>query len=133
MNLFDSLLEKLSASETPNSFTLGMGDLIRHAREEKGLSQRALASKIYRRQAALSEMENGKMEASASTLMALSYHLDKPISYFFPERYKPEIKMNDLSDLEKEILVYSRKLDRNDQIRIIAQMRALSELENDKL
>lgn len=128
MNLFDSLLEKLNASETPNGFTLGMGDLIRRAREEKELSQRALASKIYRRQAALSEMENGKMEVSASTLMALSYHLEKPISYFFPERYNPHTKLSEVSSLEEEILVNIHKLDEKDQAKILAQIKAIINL-----
>ena len=128
MNLFDSLLEKLSASETPNSFTLGMGDLIRQAREEKGLSQRVLASKIYRRQAALSEMENGKMEPSASTLMALSYHLNKPIAYFFPDKFNPEINLRVLSNFEKEVLINIQKLDSEDQMKVLAQLKAIANL-----
>ena len=97
MNIFESLLEKLSAGDMPNHFTRAMGELIHKAREEEGFSQRELAKKIYRRQAALSDMENGKMEPNASTLTFLSYHLNKPISYFFPDRYAPEKNLGELT------------------------------------
>jgi len=86
MDFPNSLLEKFTSGDMPNHFTRAMGELIRKAREDSGFSQRDLAQKIYRRQAALSEMENGKMEPNTSTLTLLSYHLNKPISYFSPER-----------------------------------------------
>jgi transcriptional regulator with XRE-family HTH domain len=76
-------------------------------------------------------MENGKMEPNASTLLALLYHLNKPILYFFPELYKPEKNIDELSQLEKEILMYIKKLNQNDKIRILAQLKALSELEKE--
>lgn len=60
-----------------------MGELIRKAREEAGFSQRELAERIYRCQAALSDMENGKMEPNASTLTLLSHYLNMSITYFF--------------------------------------------------
>ncbi|MHA1280750.1 MAG: helix-turn-helix domain-containing protein [Candidatus Helarchaeota archaeon] len=129
MKFLDSLLENLSAGDLPNKFTLAMGKLIRQAREEMGFSQRELASKIYRRQAALSEMENGKMEPSASTLMSLSYHLNKPISYYFPDQFALEKNLGELTDLEKEIIIYAKQLDRRDQVRILVQLKALSDLE----
>ena len=87
MDILENMLEKLTAGDMPNHFTLAMGELIRQAREEARFSQRELADKIYRLQAAFSDMENGKIEPNASTLTFLSYHLNKPISYFFPDRY----------------------------------------------
>ena len=131
MKLLDDFLEIFSVRDIPIRFTIGMGELIRQAREESGFSQRELASKIYRRQAALSDMENGKMEPNTSTLVFLSYNLNKPILYFFPEPFKPENNINELSQLEKEILMYAKKLNQSDQIRIIAQLRALAELDNE--
>jgi transcriptional regulator with XRE-family HTH domain len=128
MNFLESLLEKLSAGDMPNHFTRAMGELIRKAREESGYSQRDLAQKIFRRQAALSDMENGKMEPNASTLTLLSHYLKKPISYFFPDRYTPEKNLGEFSDIEKEILMYVKQLDPNDQIKIQAQIKALSKL-----
>ncbi len=128
MKLLNSVLEKLAAGDVPNKFTLRMGELIRKAREESGFSQRELAERIYRRQAALSDMENGKMEPNASTLVYLAFNLNKPISYFFPKPFRPDIDIEDLSELEKEILIYARKLNQSDQVKVVAQLRALSEL-----
>ena len=128
MKLLEPLLEKLSAGDIPNKFTLKMGELIRKAREEAGFSQRELAERIYRRQAALSDMENGKMEPYASTLVYLAFNLNKPISYFFPKPYNPEGNRDDLSDTEKEILIYAKLLDTDNQVRILAQVKALSKL-----
>ena len=34
----------------------------------------------------------------------LSYHLKKPISHFFPEKFSPEKNTDELSDLEKELI-----------------------------
>jgi len=129
MKFLDSILEKLSAGDMPNHFTREMGELIRQARVESRYSQRDLAQKIYRRQAALSDMENGKMEPNASTLTLLSYHLNKPISYFFPDRYTPEKDLEELSNIEKELLMNLRKLDERDLLRILVQIKALTKLD----
>ncbi len=129
MKLIDNFLEKLSAGDLPNKFTLSMGELIRKAREEAGYSQRELAERIYRRQAALSDIENGKMEPNASTLVYLAFNLKKPISYFFPKQYKPEIDISELSTLENEILIYLKQLDERDLIKILAQVKVLSKLD----
>jgi transcriptional regulator with XRE-family HTH domain len=128
MKLLGKVLEKLAAEDLPNKFTIMMGELIRKAREEAGFSQRELASKIYRRQAALSDMENGKMEPNASTLVYLAFNLNKPISYFFPKPYSPEKRLDELSDLEKEILIYTKLLNQDDKLRILAQLKALHKL-----
>jgi transcriptional regulator with XRE-family HTH domain len=129
MKIIDSFREKLSAGDLPNKFTLKMGELIRKAREEAGFSQRELAERIYRRQAALSDIENGKMEPNASTLVYLAFNLNKPISYFFPKPYNPESDLDYLSELEKEILLYAKQLNEDDQVRILAQLKALNELD----
>lgn len=128
MNFLDQLLENLNKGSVPNHFTRAMGELIKKAREESGYSQRELASKIYRRQAALSEMENGLMQPDAETLLTLSYYLKKPISYFFPKRYMPEPEEDSLSEEEKSLLMEVRRLDEDDLKRVIAQVRAIAQL-----
>ncbi|MDY6896423.1 MAG: helix-turn-helix transcriptional regulator [Thermotogota bacterium] len=130
MKLKDKISEKFTAGEMPNTFTIRMGELIRKAREEAGFSQRELAELIYRRQAALSDMENGKMEPNASTLVYLALNLNKPISYFFPKPYNPESNLKELTETEKEILIYTKQLEKSDQVRILAQIKALSDLKN---
>ena len=129
MSLYKDNFDKLSVGVLPNKFTLKMGELIRIARKEAGLSQRELAERIYRRQAALSDMENGKMEPNASTLVYLAFNLNKPISYFFPKSYRTESNLEDLTELETEIQIYARQLNPNDQVKIIAQLRALTQLD----
>ncbi len=69
---------------TPNDFTIGMGGLIRQAREDKGLSQADLAKVLNRRQGTISDIENGKSEIGILTLVQFAVELKKPISYFFP-------------------------------------------------
>ena len=125
----DSLFDSLSGNNSrPNKFTIGMGKLIRAAREEAGFSQRELAEKISRRQAALSDMENGKMEPDASTLLLLTIFLHKPIAYFYPINMKPEAELNELSEREKELLLQVKRLSEDDLRRLIAQAKALADI-----
>lgn len=128
MRFVDRVLEKASQGDKPNKFTLGMGDLVRNAREEMGLTQRELAALIYRRQAALSAIENGLMQPDAETLLLLSHHLQKPIGYFYPQPFKPDISLEDLSEDEKSLIIQTRRLSNDDLKRIIAQAKALVEL-----
>ena len=112
----------------PNKFTLGMGNLIREARIEEGYSQSELAQLIHRRQASLSEMENGKMQPDAETLLFLAITLRKPISYFFPGHYGERIRLEKIDPLEQVLLLQAHRLSDDDLIRTIAQVRALADL-----
>ena len=64
---------------TPNKFTVELGEKIRNAREEAGLSQAELARKVFRRRATISDLENGKSELGTITLARLSSVLEKQI------------------------------------------------------
>ena len=128
MKLVDQVLDKLSQGDKPNKFALGMGGLVRNAREEMSLTQRELAALIYRRQAALSAIENGLMQPDAETLLLLSHRLQKPIGYFYPQPFKPDISLEDLSEDEKSLIIQTRQLSNDDLKRIIAQAKALVEL-----
>ncbi len=66
---------------------------------------------------------------SAEEIVYLSYGLNKPITYFFPKNllYEKD-KEEELTPLEKELLMQVRHLDDNDLRRLIAQARALVEL-----
>ena len=115
----------LERGSMPNSFTIGMGKLIRKARHNSGLSQVELAKKMFRRQASLSDMENGKMEPDASTLILLSYHLNTPVTSFFPDPFGKIIRNDDLGSLQEELLLISQKLDNDDLERLLVQLKAL--------
>lgn len=61
-----------------------LGEKIRQARLEAGLSQRQLCGEIITRNM-LSLIENGAAKPSLSTLSALASRLNKPLSYFVEE------------------------------------------------
>jgi len=63
---------------------IDIGEAIRKARLEQELSQAELADILDRRQAYVSDLENGKTEPSATTLIQISVVLEKPIGYFLP-------------------------------------------------
>jgi len=119
---------------TPNKLTISMGELIRDAREEAGLSQDELAKKIYRRQATLSAIELGKSETTISTLLYIAHALNKPISYFFPFWVSTNIKEEDLSPEELELLFQFRRIWDDDRSKIaINQIKALADLDEQKI
>ncbi|MFW5700535.1 MAG: helix-turn-helix domain-containing protein [Cyclobacteriaceae bacterium] len=94
----------------PNRFTIYMGEQIRKARLEAGLSQEELAEKIYMRRPTLSDIENGKSEANASTLGLLSFYLKKPLTYFYlPPLYEETVK-KDMDELSLEMQMYFEKI-----------------------
>jgi transcriptional regulator with XRE-family HTH domain len=52
---------------------------------EKGLTQQDIANHLGRTAAAISEMERGKVQVSASDLYKIASLLEKPIEYFYGE------------------------------------------------
>jgi len=106
-------LVKLKKNELsiPNEFTKEMGNLIKKAREEKGLNQSQLAEKLSRSQATISDIENGKIEVSILTLILIAFELNKPISFFIPEMTF-FTNLNDLQNkFEEEALSIFRQLE----------------------
>jgi transcriptional regulator with XRE-family HTH domain len=121
-------LFKADKQPLPNKFTEAFGERIRRAREQAGMSQAELANAIYRRQASISDMENGKMDANITTLLMLSFVLKKPLSYFFPEGWISDLPPEKLSLDQQELLIQASRLDDDDIQRLIAQARALADL-----
>lgn len=94
----------------PNKWTERMGELIRQARTDAGLSQQELAEKIGRRQTTLSDMERGRIEVDTSTLAMLGDVLRKPLYYFFPPSMYQPLTKDDLDPLEEEALLHFREI-----------------------
>jgi hypothetical protein len=67
------------------------------------------------------------MNRSREEILYLSYALDKPIGYFFPSEFTDGPSKDELSALEKELLLQTRKLSKDDMRKLIAQARALAE------
>lgn len=61
-----------------------LGEKLRNARLEAGLSQRQLCGDVITRNM-LSQIENGSANPSMATLQYLAGRLDKPVSYFLQE------------------------------------------------
>jgi len=68
------------------------------------------------------------MQPDAESLLYFSYHLNKPIGYFFPTPYKPDPQPEDLTEKEQELLIQIRRLSEDDLKRITAQAKALADM-----
>ena len=107
--MLDLIRDWFAESETrPNKFTMYMGERIRQAREEAGFSQEKLAQLVYLRRATLSDIENGKNEPDASTFVHIAYSTNKPLAFFLPDFMYNEIKQEDLSSAENELITNFR-------------------------
>lgn len=112
----------------PSPFTEALGQRIREAREERGFSQKRLADRIERRQAAISDMENGRMQPDATTLVVLAEVLEKPITFFFPPPWGPRVARGDLSYDEQALLLEFRRLQSDEHRQIaVALLAALAD------
>ena len=87
----------------PNKISIYIGEQIRKARDEAGISQETLARKAYLRRPTLSDIENGKSQINASTLGLISYYLRKPLSYFYPPPLYEELVKKDMDELSLEM------------------------------
>mgnify|MGYP001048371259 CR=1 FL=1 len=123
----------LPPDNIPNRFTFAVGELIQKARIEAGLTQQELSRRAYIPQSTLSKMENGKIEPSASELVYLSNALDKPLLHFFPNQIirNLELDVDTNNNLIEELILLSGKLEENELRKIIAQIRAIIELEKE--
>lgn len=89
-------------------------------REEARLSQEELANLIFRKRLTVSEMENGKVEISALTLVNLAIKLNIPLYYFFPPLMQQEIVNESLNVLGHD-LISNLRGNYDDHLRKVAQ------------
>jgi transcriptional regulator with XRE-family HTH domain len=127
----DKFLDLLAYGEPrPNKFTIFLGEQIKKARIEAGLSQEELAERIYKRRATVSDIETGKGEVDTNTFALLAHILNKPLGYFYPPTLYQEIKQEDLTPPENELLICFRDIwDKQLQRVAISQVKALSEFD----
>jgi len=92
------------------------------------LSQCALAERINYRQAAISAIENGKMEPTLSLLMSIAGALHKPVSCFIPFGHRYGATLDALSSEEMALLFTYRALSPVFQRVLISQARNLASL-----
>lgn len=117
--------------ELPNKFSRAMGELIRQARIEAKMSQAELAEKAYFRQAAISQIETGKRDVTASAVLYLSIALNRSITYFYPLRlFDIKIEDDELTILERELMMQVKRLGSDDLRKLIAQAKAIADFSN---
>jgi transcriptional regulator with XRE-family HTH domain len=104
-------LLKANKLTTPNDFTIGVGNLIRQAREDNGMSQSELAKALNRRQGTISDIENGKSEIGILTLVQFAVELQKPISYFFPDSLLKEFITDVKSPFQHKMLEIAQRIE----------------------
>ncbi len=86
-----------------------IGEKIRQARKEKGWTQSQLAEAVDKSQNNISDYERGRLEISAVDLMFIALALEKPITYFVPDRVRGA-SPDDLTDKEKELIHYASEI-----------------------
>ena len=118
--IFDLLPEQ--EEDKPNKFTVYMGNAIKKAREEEGFSQEELAEKIYRRRATLSDIETGKADVDAGTLWLLSAYLKRPLSYFYPEYARENIRPEEIGELEEQLLRHFIEIEGDNLKKLVIQL-----------
>lgn len=123
--ILDSIYDE--SGNLPNRYTQALGERIREARVEAKMSQGELAENAHFRQSSISKIESGVRAVTSEEILYLSYALHKPIPYFFPEEFREEFEEEELSPLQKELIIQARKLSRDDLRKLIAQAKALAD------
>lgn len=133
--LFDILQElQLDDEPAPNKFTIRVGELVRQAREEAGLSQIELARATYRRRATISNIETGKSEATLLTLVRIADALNKPVSFFLPLFVYDHLESEQLHRKAEELLVHFNRIWTEDLKELaVRQVREIAEADSPSL
>ncbi|GIL14738.1 MAG: XRE family transcriptional regulator [Chloroflexi bacterium] len=99
-----------------------IGQRIRQARENIGMSQRDFSDAVKKDQTAISEYETGKRKVPATELSTFAQILQVPVSYFYEGEVLSE-------DVDQMLLNEFRKLPTLEAKQFVLQMvRALSSL-----
>lgn len=100
-----------------------LADLLRRAREDKGLSQEEVASKLDIPRPAISQFENGNRRVTALELARLAKLYGRPLSFFAQEEPRNSDRLDMLTRTAGEL---SEK-DRDEVIRFAQYLRQKAE------
>ena len=76
------------------------------------MTQEELAKATILKKSVVHQMETEKVEINAWSIPCLAVPLKKPLNYFYPKSdLSYDIKEGELSDLEKELIIYFRELE----------------------
>jgi len=99
-----------------------LGQRIRQAREQRGLSQEEFADLISRDQRAVSEYENGKRKITVTELPRFADALGMPLAYFYEESLEPDDLDNAMLHEFHQLPSDDAKQDAIDMMRLLSKM-----------
>jgi len=103
---------------------------IRDARLERSLTQHDLAEHLGRSTAAISELERGKVQVTASDLYLLAQLLNKPIEYFYGEEYGEKEILDLIAVFRKQSP--EQRAQSIETTKLILQMQQISDIAKEK-
>jgi transcriptional regulator with XRE-family HTH domain len=110
--------------DTPEKAMKRLGERLKSAREEHGLTQEDIVERLGKKTtASISEYESGKRKLAAAELPEFARALDVPIIYFFKE----ELTAQD--DMESFLLQWFRRLPDERKPRVFKMLEAIERLE----
>jgi transcriptional regulator with XRE-family HTH domain len=99
------------ARRTEISYDRFIHGQIEEARELRGMTEEARGEGTYESRVAISDLERGPTEITASDLMLIAAALEKPITYFFSDFVTIRgASAAELSDNEKELVHFYRQI-----------------------
>lgn len=101
---------------------------LRDLREDRDLTQKELAEKLYMQTTQYRRYESGERPIALETAIALAKFYDVSLDYIAElTEYNDRIEARDLTSEEKLLLTFFRKLDATDKKRLIERAMTLTE------
>lgn len=110
---------------------MSIGEKIKHLRESKKLSQRAMAKDLNITNPTISMWENGIRNPDTQTLVLLSKYFTVPVSYFFEEQNEIK-KVESLEPYQKKFIEYVKTMNDNECMQAKAYIETLRKMQTDK-
>lgn len=104
-----------------NETRLRVGNIIKNARDKKGLTQRQLGAILGKSNNVITNWEKGENSPDVSMIESLCSILDIPACEMFPSSEK-ESSVGLLTDMERNLIHNWRRLSKEDQAKIIGMI-----------
>jgi len=115
----------LRRSEREDKINRYIRNRVKEARIQREASQVDIAQVLEKTGSAVSDIERGRVQVSASDLSLIAAYLEKPISYFYPPPNRGA-EQSDLSSEEQELVHFYRQIGSNAAM----QKLAVQQIEN---
>ena len=109
-----------------------LSNILKNARNNKGLTQRELAALIGKTKNVISNWENGLNSPDVDMIELLCGILDIPVEDIFKDLKKQDEKndspLTELSERELQVLSLFRKLPNEEQLKFIGRLETIAEM-----